>query len=382
MPVPYDVAIARCDSYDPAIVRQAIEESLVPFGGIASVAREGSRILLKINLLAAKRPEDAVTTHPEIVRAVIRMVQECGAEAIVGDSPGGRNTPASYRALLKKTGILDVIEETGATMAYFDEPRMERVSDRARTFKKFTVTSMLDSVDAVICLPKLKTHQFTLYTGAVKLLYGYIPGIIKAEYHLHAGRDVTTFAELLLDLHDTFPPDLTIMDAVVGMEGTGPQSGMPRQIGLVLAGRSCPAIDFVATSIVGIDPFSVPTITCALERGSGPGSITEIPLQGPPLEDVRVSGFRHPAVRDIGRIPPAFFAIADRLLANRPVIDPGRCVRCGVCAEDCPPGAIAFSKGSIPDIDYSLCIRCFCCQELCPSGAVYVKTPILRRIIG
>ncbi|NYT06626.1 MAG: DUF362 domain-containing protein, partial [Methanomicrobiales archaeon] len=323
----FEVALARCGSYDPAAVAAAVEEAVAPFGGFSAFAGRGDRVLLKLNLLAAKAPEDAVTTHPALVREVIKRVQDCGAEVLVGDSPGGRNTPAKYRALLKKTGILDVIESSGARAVYFDDPVTTVASEKARTFKKFTVTSVVHDVDAVIALPKCKTHQFTTYTGAVKLLYGYIPGVRKAEYHLHAGRDVAWFAELLLDLCKTFPPALTIMDAVVGMDGPGPQSGTPRPIGLILAGTNAPAIDFVATQVLGLDPASVPTVRIAAERGYGPASLGEVTVHGPHPDTVRVEGFVPPVIRTMDRrLPPVIVPVLDRLLATRPAVDTGRCV--------------------------------------------------------
>lgn len=377
----FTVSLARCTDYSPGLLAAALEEVLAPLGGIRDHVSPGDRVLIKPNLLAPKRPEDAVTTHPQLVKAVILKIQEHGAVPVVGDSPGGRNTRASYRALLKKTGIQQVLDETGVEPVYFDEPTITVSSERAQTFRKMTVAGILDEVDAVVCLPKLKTHIFTYYTGAVKLLYGYIPGILKAEYHLHAGRDVATFADLLLDLNETFPPALSIMDAVVGMEGSGPQHGDPRRIGLLLASASSTALDFVAATIIGIDPLSVPTITRAADRIIGPQSLDEIAIYGPSIGDIAIDDFALPATLDIGHIPPFLFTIAQRVAAIRPVINPGRCIMCGKCTEDCPPSAIRQEPGGVPHIDYRQCIRCFCCHELCPVGAISVKRPLLRRFL-
>ncbi|MDT8357168.1 MAG: DUF362 domain-containing protein [Methanomicrobiaceae archaeon] len=376
------VSVARCTNYDPAGVRTALDACLLPLGGMGRCVRPGDRVLIKPNLLASKDPSSAVTTHPSVVRAVVELVQEKGATAIVGDSPGGRNTPSSYRALLKRTGMLGVCEDTGAEPVYFDSPTMTVVSESARTFRKFTVTGALNDVDTVIGVSKLKTHLFMHYTGAVKLLYGYIPGVAKAEYHLHAGRDMSTFARLLLDLHATFPPSLSIMDAVVGMEGLGPQHGKPRKIGLLMASPSAPALDMASSSVVGFDPLSIPTIRGAVEEGTGPASLEEVDWFGPPLEEVKVPDFV-PSIRmNPGRVPPFLYAFAQRLAAASPVIDQNACIRCGTCAQDCPPGAIRFIPGSYPSIEYGKCIRCFCCHELCPAGAVSVKVPLLRRMLG
>jgi len=82
------VSLARCDDYDPKKVFDAVSSSVDLLGGIGSFIKPGERVLIKPNLLKGRPPDDAVTTHPEIVRAVIRLVHETGARAYVGDSPG------------------------------------------------------------------------------------------------------------------------------------------------------------------------------------------------------------------------------------------------------------------------------------------------------
>jgi uncharacterized protein (DUF362 family) len=84
--------------------------------------------------------------------------------------------------------------------------------------------------------------------------------MFKTEFHLHTARDINLFADLLLDLHETYPSALTIMDAIAGIEGDGLSNGNPRKIGLVLASKSCTALDYVAVTIAGFDPMSVPTV--------------------------------------------------------------------------------------------------------------------------
>lgn len=378
----YEVTIARCDSYDDTLVKKSITESLAPLGGLGSIVKKGDRVLIKLNLLAAKPPEAAVTTHPSVVKAVVRMVQELGAVPIVGDSPGGRSTGTSYKSLLKTTGIQQVIDETGCEAVRFDDEAVEVFTNSAMSFKKLKLAKAVMDADVIISLPKLKTHTLAYFTGAIKMLYGYLPGMTKTEYHLHTARDVNLFAELLLDLHEARRPDLTIMDAVVGMEGAGPQHGSPRKIGLILASKSCTALDFIATTIAGFESLKVPTVKAAYERGVGPGSLKDITVHGGPVELLILKDFKMPPTMAMGRIPPALLNTARRFVSNRPRIDAVKCVKCGICARDCPPKAMRFTKGSPPVIDQGKCIRCYCCQELCPEGAVYVAKPLVRRLIG
>ncbi len=381
--MPYEVSIHRCDSYDDPKVIKAVEASLAPLGGLESVIKATDRVLIKLNLLSAKPPEAAVTTHPAIVRATIKLVQELGATPVVGDSPGGGSTRASYKKLLEKTGIRQVVEDTGCEWVRFDEATLEVASDKAKTFKKLTLAKAVTEADVIIGLLKLKTHSLTYYTGAVKLLYGYIPGMFKTEFHLHTARDINLFADLLLDLHETYPPALTIMDAIVGMEGDGPSNGNPRKIGLVLASKSCTALDYVAVTIAGFDPISVPTVKLAQERGVGPARLEDIELFGEPVEPLIMGDFEKTSTTSptsLSRAPPFLVNSFKRFIAVKPVVNASKCIRCGECFKDCPPKATTLAKTG-PTIDYSKCIRCYCCQELCPEGAITISTPVVRRLL-
>ncbi len=369
--MPNTVTITRCPSYDA--VDAALAEALAPLGGLAAFVKPGQRVLLKLNLLMAKPPEAAVTTHPALVRAVVRAVQALGATAVVGDSPGMINMNGGYPALLKATGIQQVIDETGCAVVFFDADTVEVDCPRARVYKKLTLVKAPFDADVVIGLPKLKTHGFMFYTGAVKLLYGYLPGMRKVEYHLHAGKRLDDFAELLLDIAETLPPALTIMDAVTAMEGNGPSHGTPRQVGLLLASPSVYALDFVGTHLIGLDPLGVPTVGAAAARGLGPKALGEITLHGADPADVRVADFvPAPTLKGSGIMPLWIADLSSWLFAPRPVIDAARCIKCGKCAGHCPPHAITHLRGAVPTINLKPCLRCFCCHELCPEGAVRI----------
>jgi uncharacterized protein (DUF362 family)/Pyruvate/2-oxoacid:ferredoxin oxidoreductase delta subunit len=378
---PYSVSVQKCDSYDDVTLNDAVNRCLEPLGGLESVVKKGDRVLIKINLLSSKKPEAAVTTNPALVKAVIKKVQALGATPIVGDSPGGRSTSSSYEALLVNTGIRKVADETGCEIVEFDKDVIEYTSEKASTFKKLKIAKIVTDVDAVICLPKLKTHQLTYYTGAVKLLYGYIPGMTKAEYHLNTGKDISLFAELLCDLNVMFPPSISIMDAVVAMEGNGPQSGEPRKVGLILASKNNMALDFVASSIIGMDPMAVPTVKKAYERKMGPGKMSEISVYGEDPSAVMIKDFKPAASMSMSKVPPFILSIASGAFATRPVVDRKMCVKCGKCAAACPPKSMKFVKATIPNVDYKTCIRCYCCQELCPEGAISVQQPWIRRFM-
>ncbi len=375
------VSIARCPDYDPDRVETALAAVLAPLGGMAAFVKPGDRVLVKPNLLASREPAKAVTTHPAVVRATLRAVQAAGGEPVLGDSPGGRNTPANFAALLRRTGLAPILEECGVEAVFFDEPTTEIPSPSGRVYKRFRVSGAVADADAIVSLSKFKTHQFTLATGAVKNCFGYIPGVAKAEYHLNTGMDQRRFAALLLDLYLARPPALSVMDAVLGMEGNGPSNGTIREVGLLLAAPHAPDLDFLEALLMGFDPLEVPTVAEAAERGLGPRAAAELEVLGVPVDEAQLQDFRRPAAHGQARVPAPILAAVSRLFAVRPRVDADRCRRCGACAENCPPGAIEVTDG-IPRIRTADCIRCFCCQELCPADAISIDRPLVRRLIG
>jgi uncharacterized protein (DUF362 family)/ferredoxin len=369
------VAIEKVASYDPELVETGLKNLLAPFGGIKAFVRPGERVLLKPNMLSAKPPEAAVTTHPAVLKAVIRLVQGAGAVALVGDSPGF----GSLRAVARRSGMLAAIEECGAELVEFSEVQ-EVIS--GGIFKRFEVAAPYLDADRVINLPKLKTHEMMTLTCGVKNLFGILVGAAKPAWHLQAGFDRELFARVLLELYQIRPPDLTIVDAITAMEGDGPSSGDPRHLGLLLAGVNPVAVDLIAGEIVGI-PKKLLFVERQAKTLGLPGSDREqIEISGADPAELHILPFRLPPLSDVEFGLPRF--IKDRLrkhLTTRPVQIPDRCLLCGICVKGCPPGVIRI-EGKNLRFDYDRCIRCFCCRELCPEAALDLHKGILLRMFG
>ena len=367
------VSLVRCDDYDQDKVQVAVRRSVDLLGGMGSFIRSGERVLIKPNLLKGRPPSDAVTTHPEIVRAVIRLVHQAGALALVGDSPG----IGDLRAVAERSGVLAVIEQEGAALAEFDEA--VSVKGRGR-FQRFEIARAAIEADAIINLPKLKTHGMTVLTGAVKNLFGCVPGKRKVQWHFNTGVDHDAFTLMLVELSSLLKPRLTVMDAVVGMEGNGPGSGDPRRIGVVLAGQDPVALDVVSGSVIGLSPDDLPVIRAASKAGIGTSSQENIQVLGEDLSGVVVPNFKLPPREHTEwRLPEWARRGFKDALTTRPVIDQHNCIQCGICQDDCPQQAIA--GGGKLRIDYRRCIRCFCCQEFCPQGAITVGQGWLLRLL-
>jgi Fe-S-cluster-containing hydrogenase component 2 len=239
-------------------------------------------------------------------------------------------------------------------------------------------------VDKIINIPKIKTHMMTVYSGAVKNLFGIIPGSYKAEYHLRF-EDTMVFADLLIDICSFAKPVLTVMDAVIGMEGYGPTAGSPKKVGLVIAGTNPFALDVVASDIIGLRPEQIPTVVKSVERGFCSGNVKEISVVGEKLQDVYVKNFKKPTVKVAFNyynifLPKFLVRRLNKIIKPRPSFKYEACKSCGMCASCCPPKAITMKDGK-PVVDLNKCIRCFCCHELCNFEAVDIKRPWFIKLV-
>lgn len=353
----------------------AIASLLEPIGGMSAFVRPGERVLLKPNMLAAKAPEKAVTTHPEVLRAVIEEVKKAGGIPLVGDSPG----IGGIRKVAEKSGMLRVIEETGAELVEFSE--VVEVQGTG-IFKRIGLARPYLNADKLINLPKLKTHEMMTLTCCVKNLFGAVVGTAKAGWHLKAGADREMFARMLVEIYLLRKPELNIVDAVVAMEGNGPGSGDPRDVGLLLAGTNAVAVDMIAAEIAGIPEKLLYVERAAKKLGIDGADRGTITTTGLALEEARVSDFRLPHISDVQfGLPPFLKNRLRHYLTSRPVAIPDACKLCGICADACPPKAITIRDGKL-HFDYHACIRCFCCRELCPDGALDVREGALLKIMN
>ncbi len=374
------VCIERSESYNYKEVREGVNRLIEGLGGLSMYFQPGEKIFLKMNLLIKKRPEEGVTTHPIFVQAVGDALKEFGCHVIIGDSPGGPFTKGLLKAIYKTCGVEKIAEESGFTLNYNTEGVTKKVNN-GKVLQEITVMKALEEVEHVISLSKLKTHGMMKYTGAVKNMYGIIPGLIKAEYHFKMPA-IETFSDMLVDVCSFKEPTLSFMDGIVGMEGEGPSSGDLRKVGAMIASSNPYALDFIACQLVGIDPLEVPTIQRSIERNFLSGNHEDIHIVGSSMESFSLKPFITPAITDVnffkGRVPEFLVGPMSRFLLPRPVFDHEICVSCGDCGKVCPAQVISFKKTKgytkgKPYADLTGCIRCFCCQELCPVKAVRIK---------
>lgn len=371
------VSIARCPDYSEESVLEAVKRAIDLLGGMDAFVRRGDRVLIKPNLLVARVPDEAVTTHPSVVKAIIQLVRDYDGVPVVGDSPaiGGLLRVAS------KAGIYDVVRKMNCKLVDFDDVMEVRGSHQG-VFRTLEVARAVMDCDLLINLPKLKTHGMTTMTLSVKNLFGCIPGTKKIQWHFRAGINRHSFAQMLVDLYGIVRPRLNVVDAVVGMEGDGPNGGDPREIGLIFAGTDGIAVDSTICDVVGLPPRDLLTNRIGSDLGLGVGQLKDIEVVGEAIEEVKVKGFRLPkSMEPQWGLSQPLRGLLRNAMTAKPRIREDICKLCEVCVEGCPSQAMTMERGKI-DIDYSKCIRCFCCSEICSERAVDVKQGWLLRLFG
>jgi len=370
------VAIRRCEKYDTNVVYTAAAQAVGAACDFPALVA-GKKVLLKINLLTEAGPDKAVCTHPEITRALIRLCREAGAaEVLVGDQPGMQlsdNPELAFEA----SGTAAICREENARMMPFSRRGFREVEvPGALKLRSLLVANALLDADVVISLPKLKSHIQALYTGAIKNWFGTVSSRDRKRSHYLT--KLEPFSESLVDIFRVRPPDLTVMDSIVGMEGRGPSEGNPRHLGLVLASTDAVALDTVALHCVDYAKMNVPHVRIAAEQGLGVSNLAGIEIDGPTIDEVRVPF----------ELPPRMFTNPPRLLSRlvlkyyriRPKILVDSCKLCEACAKMCPMGAITMGEQSAV-IDYGLCIECFCCHEACPHKSIGEKPSLAYRFM-
>lgn len=368
------VSIISCSDYSLQNVKAAIKETFRILK-LDEIIKPGMKVLLKPNMLMAFDPSKGVTTNPAVIKAIADEVCALKAEPFVGDSPGG--VGSMYDNVLKATGI----KELGIPIVNFESKGMKKFDNPKADVDPIYISNAAMSFDLVINIPRMKTHELTILTCGIKNMFGCVPGLKKIAYHLDAPTS-ERFAKALVDLFEKIRPAVTIVDAVIAMEGHGPSNGSLRQVGLIISSRDTVAVDAVCSKIMGLQPLDIHTTRIAAERGLGEADIDKLEIVGGKIEVLSDYQLPGSSMNILNKMPTALIGLLKpiiNMIYVRPQIDPKKCVKCRMCVNACPAKAI---DGTSFKINKNLCIMCFCCRELCKYGAVDLHGSILWNLVN
>ncbi|MBN2604786.1 MAG: DUF362 domain-containing protein [Bacilli bacterium] len=371
------VVLIECKEYNLDFIYDKLKWGLEQLGGIQSIIPTSKKVLLKPNLLISADPEAAVTTHPVVFEAIIKIMKENGYQVKFGDSPGFGNP----EKVASKAGLVEVANKYGIEQADFVHGKKISFPD-GQICKQFDIADGVLETDAIINLPKMKAHALQRITGAIKNPFGCVIGFNKGTMH-SVYTNAFRFAEMIIDLNNYLKVDLHIMDGIVAMEGNGPRNGDPVKMNVLLISTDPVALDTVFCKLIDINHAIIPTITYGQKFGLG--SHDNIEIIGEDYHNFVNKNFkieRNPLKEE----DSSSLSFIRKHVVRRPYIEKDICKKCGICVEVCPlpDKALSFKnndKSNPPIYDYNKCIRCYCCQEMCPYHVIKVKTPIIGKIL-
>jgi uncharacterized protein (DUF362 family)/Pyruvate/2-oxoacid:ferredoxin oxidoreductase delta subunit len=375
------VGVIACEDYNQKNLELKILKLFEYLGGVREFISNQDRVLIKPNFLMAKEAEKCVTTHPNFILSVVKIMKEfTSKEIVVADSPSIH----SIQSVAQKLGIDSELSKLGVRLLQFKNSKLTNTRDAFANniFKKIEIAQELNDFDKIINLPKIKTHGQIILTCAVKNMFGCVVGMKKAKWHLSAGINYDYFASLLLTIYKTVNPIINIVDGIMAMEGNGPASGTPRRIGVILAGSDGISIDRIVCEILGIDPNFVRTIFVAKNKAIGNTELPDIELVGDNIAKFKINDFKLPRLTSLYGGKKNFLRnYLKNAFDTKPIIDKKVCNLCKICIKHCPPEIMSLDyDAQYIKINYDNCIRCYCCQEVCQQGAITIKEGYLQKL--
>jgi uncharacterized protein (DUF362 family) len=247
--VPSAVSIVRAPEYDQRLyetVRRILEEHRLDV--------RGRSVAIKPNLVEFE-PETSINTHPLLVHAAYEAFRALGAASVcIAEGPGHRRNTLDLADAAGYFKTIPRFEDVFVDLN-LDDVSPVRSPRRFQRLDKLYLPNTVLGADLLVSMPKMKTHHWVGATLAMKNLFGVVPGGVYGwpKNVLHwSGID-----ESIVDLNAIFPRQFAIVDGIVGMEGNGPIMGVPKRVGVLVAGRDPAAVDATCCRVMRIDPAKI-----------------------------------------------------------------------------------------------------------------------------
>ncbi len=340
---------------------------------VAEDIKPDMKVAIKPNFVMACKPEIGATTHPLLIKAVVMWLKNHGVKYItVAESSGGVFTPENMKKIYSVCGVMGIgIDD----VLNFDTGYATIYTEDGFANKSFHVINPINDADYIINIPKIKTHGMVGFSCGMKNLFGVVPGLEKPQLHFR-WPDAEDFSNMIFELGRTIAPEITIVDAIEGMEGNGPTGGDKKYLGYTFASRDMYTQDWYLAKCIGLNPEDI--IMLRQARAAGLVKLDEMEFVGDEFAE-GIIPFVLPDTKrlDFADRVPGFLSkptkfVLKTVLKSYPKVDSDLCVGCGKCAESCPPQIIKI-KNRKAHFRKRGCISCFCCQEMCPMKAISIK---------
>jgi len=263
-------------------VEKMVAEAFSLLGGINTLIKPNSTVVIKPNAGHELPPETSVNTSPALVTAVIRELRKAEPKEIIlaEASAIGCDT----LECLKISGIGKAAEDAGVDRIIDIKSEKDLISIPIRDAKsdmtRVLLPRFLLEAEHIVNLPIFKTHVAMVFSCALKNMKGVVQDKVHHQMHL------TNLAMAMMDLWSVIKADLTIADVLRPGEGFGPHMTIPTDFGCLVAGKDPVAVDATICRMVGLDVKKVPYFKPARERGIGNFSEKLIEIRGRTTEEV------------------------------------------------------------------------------------------------
>ncbi|MHC1721088.1 MAG: DUF362 domain-containing protein [Clostridiaceae bacterium] len=355
------VSAIQCNSYDSNEIYKAAKDAISRIG---FEIPEHKTVLIKPNVMTQNYPEQHTITHYTMIDALCRILKEKNNKILIGESISFYMEGLTEEAF--RTAKLDrVAEKYGAVLLPFEKETLVEANG-------LYIPKVLLEADMVINACKLKTHGAMRLSGAIKNMFGCLPGGYKQRMHMRAGCDLE-LADVFLDIYDIVKPALNIMDAVIGLDGGPTALGKPVKVGRILASLNPAALDAIACRITGYEPENIPAMVRAKERHMIE-DFDNIELLG----DIVTMKFEKLIKGPLGVKYNKNSIFVKQTCVNLG-IDDSKCTRCEKCIAECPVKAISHVSDKII-LNQDKCINCYHCIYVCPENAVIAERSVINRV--
>jgi len=240
------------DTYQIESIKRTLEKSFQHWGGIEAVLKGKRNILLKPNLIKPYPAESGVTTHPQFILAIAELLLDNGCTVSIADSPA----LGSVDQCMRKLGLDGELAKRGVPFFTFNKARYFK--GRSIRYPVLGVADEIFEFDGLINLPKLKTHCQTRFTGAVKNLYGCVPGKRKVLRHMISGNNLHSFMKMIVRNAEIVAPFLTIADGIHSLHKHGPTRGEIYPLHSILISDDFFELDWAFCRLINLSPENTP----------------------------------------------------------------------------------------------------------------------------
>lgn len=260
-------------------IEKSIRNAIDLIGGLDDIISRKDLVLINPSWVAPPTdPQSAVITSPEVTKAIADIIRDFGARPIIAESSA---VGVDTENVITNSGYGALRREGYEVIDLKSTPKVTVGIEEGEVLKEVETFELVTRADAIISVPKMKTHDQTEITCSLKKLKGLVTDGQKRRMHR-----IGVFKGVV-DINILFKPRLSIVDAILCQEGLGPIFGHPVEMNLIVAGKDLVAVDSICGQIMGYEPEEVLITKFAADRGLGVMDNETIELSGEPLRDVR-----------------------------------------------------------------------------------------------